>query len=68
MTALLVALAVTVTVLCFVLAAVYALRVLLRVVALRAAVAFYQAPGTSGSSIGLAREMFHFLASGTAPR
>jgi hypothetical protein len=39
-------------------------RILLRVAALRAAVAFYQAPGTNGNVIKLAEEMARFLARG----
>jgi hypothetical protein len=54
--------------LCTVLLVVYGLRVLLRIVALRAAVGFFQAPGTNGNVIMLAREMFTYLASGKGKR
>jgi hypothetical protein len=45
---------------------VYAIRVILRIIALRQAVAFFQAPGTSGDVVKLARNMFQFLTRGKA--
>lgn len=66
--AVIVLIALGVATLCAVLLVVYGLRVLLRIVALRNAVAFLQADGTGGHPIDHAAYMFAYLTTGRRPR
>lgn len=47
---------------------IWVIRTILRVLALRSAVMFYQAPGINGSVIILAKQMFTFLVRGSVSK